>query len=201
MGFGYVLVGYFFANIMGTVHSVFGFAQLVGYPLMLVGFRKLAAYQRGFLKCFYLSFAALPFSVYRTYLSLIAFGVPFPEPLAGFAAAVDWIYFAFFLLLEGLWLLSVGALSAELSFPKTQSAAYRNMIFVGLYALIYLVTGLPFVAQTQASKYFVVPFLLLRTAALFLNLWLLYLCYRNICPAEEEQLSFEEIKPDKKGGK
>lgn len=192
MGTGFVFIGYFFANIM-AMFSPLAFAKLAGYPLMLLGFRRLRPYHPLFRVCYAVGFASLPFAAYYTYTALISLGVPgaaVPEMLA---ATVEWCYFAFSIALELLLLLAFGRLSRELGHIRTATPAFRNMIFVGLYAVVYLVANLPVVAASAAAKYFYLPLLLLRMLFLFFDLWLLFLCYRDICPADNEQMELEEL--------
>lgn len=192
MGTGLVFVGYFFANFV-AIYSPLAFAKLAGYPLMLLGLRRLRPYHPLFRVCYAAGFLSLPFAAYYTYTSLLLLGVPgsaVPETLV---SAVEWCYFVFSIVFELLLLFAFGRLSRELGHLRTATPAFRNMIFVGLYAVVYFVTNLPVVAQSAAAKYFYLPLLLLRVLFLFLDLWLLFLCYRDICPAESEQMELEEL--------
>ena len=185
MGFGWLFLGYFFANMMPD-GSPLSFAKLIGYPLMIVGFYKLAAYHPRFRYCFYASFATVPFAVYYGMYGLARFGVfeLFPFLSGTFYTVVDTCYLAVTLLLNALLLWAVAALTGELKLLTLQSSAWRNLIFVGIYYLLRVVMALPFPIQ----KYLIGPTLLLWLVTLFLILFLLFKCYRYICPEGDEAM-------------
>lgn len=192
MGTGLVFVGYFFANLV-ALFSPLAFVKLLGYPLMLLGLRRLRPYQSTFRVCYAVGYLSLPFAAYYTYTALLALGVPGREVPSGLSTAVEWCYFVFFIAFELLLLLSYGRLSRELEHERTATPAFRNMIFVGLYALVYVVANLLDIAASAVAKYFYLPLLLLRMLFLFLDLWLIYLCYRDIAPEESEQMELEVL--------
>lgn len=200
MGFGLLFVGYFFANLM-PVFSMLGFTKLVGYPMMLLAFRRLTAYYRRFRMCFFAGFAALPFAGYYTYTALLAMKVPGTPVPASVAAVVEWAYFAFFIAFEMLLLWTIAGFSKELHHLKTATAATRNMIFAGMYAVLYLVCNILDGAGVAGIRYFYVPLLFLRMFFLLLDAWLIFQCYRDICPAEEEQVTLVEPAEDAVHGK
>lgn len=195
MGFGLLFVGYFFANLM-PVFTPLGFTKLIGYPMMLLAFRKLTAYDRRFQICFFAGFAALPFAVYYTYVALLALKVPGAEIPAGVSKGIEWAYFAFFIAFELLLLWVIAGFSKELQHLKTATAATRNMIFAGMYAVLYFVCSILDAAGVSGIRYFYLPLLLLRLFFLLLDAWLIFQCYRDICPAEEEQIAL--VEPEEK---
>lgn len=192
MGTGLVFIGYFFANIVAQF-SPLAFVKLAGYPLMLLGLRRLRPYHPLFRVCYAIGFLSLPFAAYYTYTALLALGVPGSAVPAGLATAMEWCYFVFSIAFELLLLFAFGRLSQELGHTRTATPAFRNMIFVGLYSFIYFVANLPVVATSAAAKYFYLPLLLMRMLFLFLDLWLLFLCYRDIAPEESEQMELEKL--------
>lgn len=197
MGFGLLFVGYFFANLM-PIFTPLGFTKLVGYPMMLLAFRRLRAYCPRFRICFYAGFAALPFAVYYTYVALLALKVPGAPIPAGVGTVIEWAYFAFFIAFELLLLWVIAVFSKELHHLRTATAATRNMIFVGMYAALYLVCNILDAAGVSGVRYFYLPLLLLRLFFLLLDAWLIFQCYRDICPAEEEQIVLTEPEDDGK---
>lgn len=190
MGFGWLLIGYFFANIM-SMYSVLSFAMLAGYPLMLVGLWKLAPYHKRFYQCFFVGLLALPFAVYFSLVAVTELGLLTDWPfLRGTVYTVaEWLYFLYTFLLHAVLLFAISGLAAELALLEHQRIALRNLVLVALYAVVYLVARL---LPTAQQSFFVLPLILLRFLYIFLNLWLLFRCYRHICP-EGDGMMFEPV--------
>ncbi len=186
MGFGFLLVGYFFSNMM-ALYSPFAFAKLLGYPLMIYGLKALAPYHKKLEHTYYLCFASLPFALLFAMYALAQFGIfSFWGLFEGvFFEVVKWLYFLFSAVFHIFLLPAIGALASDVALPNLKLAALRNLIFHGLYYLVYLFARLPFLGQI--SVYFTVPLLFLRCLCLFLTLWLIYGAYRNIAPADEKE--------------
>ena len=197
MGFGWLFIGYFFAYIM-SVYEVLSFAMLAGFPMILMGLYKLAPYHTAFRSLFYYSFASLPFALYfGVYgFSQLTFSEMGGIFVGGFLDAVTWCYFGFSLLFHALLLYAVAQLAAELKLFSIQSAAWRNMILTMLYYLVDLVARLPFLSAYQG--YFALPVILLRVITIFLNIYLIYQCYRHICSEEENNRPATENKGKEK---
>ena len=183
MGFGILLMGYFCVNVM-ALYPPLSFAMLIGYGLMIFALFRLAPYHVHFYQCRNLAFLALPFAGYYTVYGLSAARV-LPE-LAVFQSAVDvavdWAYFAYGLLLQALLLWAILKLTLELEVYKLQVTALRNLIFVAVYHVTYLIAKLPLSFIQNNIGLFAVPVTLLRLIAVFCNLWLFYSCYRAILP-------------------
>ena len=186
MGFGWLFVGYFFAYI-SSFSAELSFGMLVGFPLMLLAFYKLASYQKYFKICFFYSFASLPLALYfGAYGISLLLGQDWGGILAkdgGFLAVMQWLLFAFSVGLHLLMLYAIAELAKELSLLSLRVATWRNLILMVLCYLVDAVARLPFVAPI--SQYFVLPVILLRVATVFLNLLLIFDCYRKIAPEEE----------------
>lgn len=197
MGFGWLLIGYFFANIM-SLYSTLSFAMLAGYPMMIMGLYRLAPYHTRFRYCFYFSFASLPFALYFALYGFAQMGIG--SQLAfltgSFYLVVEWCYFVFSLLFHGLLLYGIAGLTQELGLVALQGNALRNMILVGLYYLIDLIARLPVAFISAHVAYFAIPLILLRLIFILLNLYLIFKCYRYICPEGEESMA-EPVKKSK----
>ena len=90
MGFGWLMVGYLFANIP------LSFAKLLGYPLMIMALWRLAPYHSRFRYAFYSSFASLPFALYFSLSAFSQLGFLDLTFLNGTVYnVVQWCYFAF----------------------------------------------------------------------------------------------------------
>lgn len=183
MGFGWLLVGYFFANVIP--HPSLSIAMLAGYPLMIFGLWRLSPYYTRFYRCFFVSLLSLPFAVYFSLYGLSEFGLFTLAFLGGTVyVVVEWLYFTFSLWLHAMLLLAVSGLAVELRLYRHQSAALRNLVFMALYGVLYPISKLPFLKDYGA--YFALPLLLLRFLYVFLNVWLLFHCHRFICPEGDE---------------
>ncbi len=188
MGFGWFLVGYFFVSVV-SIYSPLSFAMLAGYPMMIYGLWQLAPYQRYFRVCFFFSFASLPFALYYACYGLGKMGLSMPV-VDGAFATVEWIYFVFTLLFTALWLFAIYSLCRELAHQRSLAGAIRALIFFAIAQLLELTARLPLGA---AAAYLALPAVLLRLITIFLNIYLIYLCYRYICPQGEE---FSHLKAD-----
>ena len=188
MGFGWFLVGYFFVSVM-SIYSPLSFAMLAGYPMMIYGLWQLAPYQRYFRAAFFFSLLSLPFALYYACYGLGQLGISVPA-VGGVFATVEWIYFIFTLLFTALWLFAVYALCRELEHARLLSAALRALLFFATAQIFDLAARLPIGA---AASYLALPAILLRLITIFLNLYLIYLCYRYVCPQGEE---FSHLRAD-----
>ncbi len=204
MGFGWLLVGYFFVAVV-SVYSPLSFAMLAGYPLMIYGLWQLAPYHRYFRVSFFFSFLSLPFALYYAIYGLGQMGLPMPSVGALFGA-VEWIYFVFSLLFVALCLIAVFSLCRELGHARLLACATRALIFFGVAQVADFVGRLPVGFIRKNQGYFALPAILLRLIVIFLNLYLIYQCYRYICPQGEEFAHlqadghFEKLKKQAKEG-
>ena len=188
MGFGWFLVGYFFVSVM-SIYSPLSFAMLAGYPMMIFGLWQLAPYQRYFRVSFFFSLLSLPFALYYACYGLGLLGFSMPAVGAAFVT-VEWIYFVFTLLFTALWLFAVYSLCRELEHARLLSGAVRALIFFAAAQLLDLAARLPL---GVVAFYLALPAVLLRLITVFLNMYLIYLCYRYVCPQGEE---FSHLKAD-----
>lgn len=201
MGFGMLFVGYFFANMMPH-GSMLMAAKLIGYPLMIYAFYKLAPFHKRFLYCFYASFATLPFAVYFGLFGLSELGVLtkywFLSNAGRFYVTVDVAYLTVSLVLHLLLLWAVSGLAKELQFQNILTFAYRNFTFVGVYFALRYALMLPF----EKAQYLIGPTLILWLCMVFLNLFMLFKCYRFICPeGEDGGNDLQQLLSDKDAGR
>lgn len=199
MGFGWLLVGYFFSNVM-SLYAPLSFAKLVGYPMMVFGLYHLAHYHDRFRYCWYFSFASLPFALYFSFYGLAQLGIGAQWWILGgkFFQITEWCYAAMTLILHVMLLYAIIGLCSELKLVGIQSNAYRNLIMVGLYYVLYLVSVLPFAFIRDHAGFFALPLVLLRIFFLILNMMLIFNCYRYICPEGDEHMP--ELTSTKKKG-
>lgn len=201
MGFGLLLIGYFLISILPVI-SVLSAAMLPGYFLITVALYRLAPYHKGFYYSMWVSLPAPLFALYYTLYGFVAAGVlPELTMLGGTVfSVVEWLYFAYSLLLTAGILQSVAALATELGLFTLQSAAWRNFTFVAIYHALYLVIKLPIPFFLAHATAFALPITLLRYLCIFLNLWLFFGCFREILPEGSDIPSVEDTQKHK-GGK
>lgn len=192
MGFGWLMVGYFFVSVV-SLYSPLAMAMLVGYPLMIVGLRLLAPYHKYLKVAFFSSFLSLPFALYFGLDAFSKVGMLPPFLPASLFATVEWIYFIFYFLLSALILYAVCALCGELSLIRWQSTALRNLLVLSFTFVLDLILRLPFGFMQAISGYVGLLVLLLRLVTVFLNIYLLFGCYRYICPAGAEEEGMYEL--------
>ena len=63
----------------------------------------------------------------------------------------------------------------------------RNSIFVGLYAVLYILTNLMFSQNAEIRQYFAFAMMLSELVCVLFNLFLLLSCTKNICADGEEE--------------
>ncbi|MBE6605144.1 MAG: hypothetical protein E7639_05525 [Ruminococcaceae bacterium] len=193
MGFGLLLVGYFFTSVMPVI-SIFSAAMLLGYPLISLGLFRLCPYHKRFYYAFFASLPAPLFGLYYTASSLVRAGVLTGGSFLGGTAfaVVEWLYFVYAFVLIALVLWAVASLATQMELFQVQSAAWRNLTFLAIYQVIYLIIKLPI----PHAAAFVLPITILRYLCIFLNVWLFFRCYRFILPEGSDNIEM----PPKKGG-
>ncbi len=199
MGFGWLLAGYFFVSVI-SLYSPLSIAMLAGYCMMILGLWSLAPYHRYFRTAFYASFFSLPFAFYYAVYGLGQMGVALPKHWfeGTLWQTVEWAYFAFSLLFTALLLLAIMTLCRELCLTKLQGSAMRNMLLMGVMYLFDFIGRLPIGFIEAHRGYIAIPVLLLRLITVFLNVYLIFGCYRYICPEGEQRES--KRKRQGKGG-
>ena len=70
-----------------------------------------------------------------------------------------------------------------------QGNAWRNLILVVTYYLIDGVVRLPIPWIAEHRSYFSLSLILLRLVYILLNMYLIFKCYRHICPEGDEAMS------------
>ncbi len=183
MGFGMLLIGYFLANILPVI-SIFSFAMLLGYPLIIVGLYRLAPYHKKFYYSMWVATPSPVFAICYTFFGFATAGLLSGVTFLGgtIYLVVEWLYFFYSLLLNFMVLWSVASFTGEMGLYNLQSAAWRNLTFILIYHVLYLIIKLPIPLILAHSGAFALPITLLRYLCVFLNLWLFFLCYRNILP-------------------
>ena len=187
MGFGWLMVGYFFTFVI-SLYSPLSFAMLAGYPMMIVGLGYLAPYHPQLKRTFFISFLSIPFALYYSFYAFSQLGIGASMPIfTGMMWQIaEWAYFIFSVLFMLMLLRAIAALCGELELVRWQINAMRNLLVIGIMYLFDLVARLQLPFMWGLNGYLVLLSLLLRILLIFMNLYLIYGCYRHICPEGEE---------------
>lgn len=198
MGFGLLLIGYFMINIM-AIYAPFAVAMPIGYGIVMFACYRLAPYHSFFLKSLVVSALGVLFGVYYGIYGLASVGLFGQLSFLGgtFYDVVEWCYFAYTLIFHIAILRGLMLLATDLGLLEIQSTAMRNLVFVGIYHLFYLVAKLPVPFISSHATAFALPVSLLRFFCAFLNIWLFFRCYRHILPEGSDMPVVEEDKPKK----
>ena len=184
MGFGWLFLGYFFANIMEP-SSPLSFAMLAGYPMMIMGLWHLAHYHTRFFYTFFVSFASVPFALYYALCALEDFGLFALDFLHGavLEALMQSGYSVFFLAFTLMVLYAIAGLCKELGLYSLMTTAWRNFLLIGIFGVFQALSMLPFL---HGQAVFTVTLMVFRLICVVMNVLLCYKCYRYICPEGQE---------------
>ena len=187
MGFGYLAIGYlltFVLYIPAELLKIGGFAFLVGYGAMLWGLLRLVTFQKSFSFALYVQVPLLATGIYDAIASLSGlFGWNFPIFAGTFDTVMDWVKFFLLLFFNLSMLYGIRMIAKDVELPRLASAAVRNSIFVGGYALVYLLSELPIL---NLKPYLGVSVNLLQIVWIACNLFLLVTCAKDICAEGDE---------------
>ena len=204
MGFGWLTLGYFFVATVSmtelSLRSPLAIGILAGYPMMIFGLYLLAHYHRYFRVAFFTSVPTLLLAVYYALQALAQFGLSVPL-IETSAETVGWLHFAWHSLLTLLFLLGIADLCRELSLMRHRINAWRNVLLFGFTTLLDFISRLPLGFINSHQGYFTTPALLMRLAIVFLNLHLLFSCFRDICSADEGIVESERRRKEKENDK
>ena len=186
MGFGYLLIGYLITFVLHVTVQALGLGPLgllVGYGVMFMGLSKLNPFQRAFavsrwtlipLACVSLLHLAVAFA------DVFLFDLPFRVPIM---LAVEWSNFALLIFFNVTLLYGIRMIARDVELPRIATAAVRNSLFVGAYAILYLLGQIP-----TLEAYLVVPAVLTQIVWVFCNLFLILTCAKDICAEGEEEI-------------
>lgn len=196
MGFGYLLIGYLVTFVLYLTVETLGFgwlALLLGYVLMALGLRELCRFCRAFGWSLWLLVPMLVPTLYDALVSLrawFAWNLPVVTPTV--SAVMEWVFFFLMITFNVAMLYGIRVIAARVELPSTVAAAVRNSLFVGAYAVVYVVSRLPFAWMAAATPYLGVVLVVFNLAWLFCNLGLLLSCNKNICRADDVEQTPKE---------
>jgi len=188
MGFGLLLCGYFVLFMMSFGMGEYSFAALlIGGFISFNAAARLKDYCPSFIWTAVISLLYFLFGLWGA-VSFVNDMLLLDLPIFGGAAqtVVQYVDFGLGLAYHLCMLYSVFELSGQLGVEKIRSRALFEMIFMsalGVFQLqIYAVPSLAGVENQMPTKFLI----LFTLIAYIINLFVLYSCYNNICPAGEE---------------
>ena len=191
MGFGYLLLGYLVANVLFLTVNGLGFggmALLLGYALMWLGLRELERFEAAFA---WAKWMLLPLSLFAIYDAVGAFdelffwNLPvFSDAIVSVCSLISTVLTVFF---QFTLLYAVRIISTKVGIGSMAIAAVRNMIVVGMYAILTAVISLPVAFSPEVQKLLSFAALLLNIVWIACNLFLLLACNKNICRKGDEE--------------
>ena len=191
MGFGYLLLGYLITFVIYLTVQALGIgslATLLGYAMMCYGLFSLNRYHNAFAIAKWTAVVRLclvPYAVLTDASSLFLFNLPI---LGGvWESVVQWIGFCVEIVFLLAMLYAVRMLADSIELKKLSNAALRNTLFVGAYAILYLVWNLPFAELIRPYLTFSVQ--LMNLAVIFFNILLLLQCTKSICREGDEEVT------------
>lgn len=185
MGFGYLFVGYLITFVLYlTVQALGlgGMTLLAGYGVMMLGLFELSRYQRAFSYAKWMCIPLMLTAVYQSLgdlSSMFSWNAPFLG--ASVSNAVMWVQFMLVIVFQMAMLYAIRVIGSDVGLSHISTKALRNCVFVGLYAIIYLLTNLVFAQNEEFRKYFVFSLMLSQAVVILFNLLLLISCTKNIC--------------------
>lgn len=192
MGFGYLLIGYLITYVLHLTVQAFGvggLALLIGYGTMTLGLWSLNRYNVAFVfakwTCVPLLLVAL-YQVFCDFDAMLLWTLPvFAAPVASVAV---WVQFVLNMVFQFAMLYGIREISREVELKRSETAALRNSVFVGLYGVVYVLTNLVLLNNQQTRSYFVFSMMLTQLVYILLNLVLLLSCTKNICAEGQEDV-------------
>ena len=172
MGFGLLFIGYFVASL-GFVSVL----RLAGYMLTAYSAKKLKQYNTAFGFFEIASGVMLVASFVSTVIDLL--GLIMGEGFVG-DTLISIIKNAEVILscaYNIVMLLSIRQIALETEERKISLGAVRNGVFVVIYAVVYMISRLPF----EFTKYLSLPLILVQFVWILLNILLIFSCYAKIC--------------------
>ncbi len=185
MGFGYLFLGY----LISLNFFVYPYLTLLPATLlMLTGMLRLSLYNRPLREATWALYPTAVAAVLAFVLEggrfLGVMGLSLYESLSAYLSPLFLIMLAIF---TDRLLVGLSMLGKETDLPKVQFAATRNRLFSLLAYLSYLICSLPVKTDWYASivAHAWAPVLLLRLIVTFMNAFLIYSCYMQICLPED----------------
>ncbi len=189
MGFGLLLLGYFTVTMASVGMGDYRFiAYLLGGMACVAATYKLKAYNPRFLLTLITSVAYLCLGVFDGLVMMDTIFLWGILPVEGvIPTVVDVATLVVNLALHVTMLWSIAELAHAVEIVKIKTRAIQNLVAIAIYAIgEEVIIAFPAVANLENQA---IPRLLLLylLVCYLLNAWLIFSCFRYICPEGEEQ--------------
>lgn len=183
MGYGLLFIGYAVAFLMSF--NSFGFIfRAVGSLLALCGLKKLCQFETKYNFCY--------LSVWAMCLAAMAEGIVFllgdymtlPENLQSYVSMAFYLFSVPFHL---IFYRATCAISKEVGLDRISVKSARNAVFFWIMVFLALSTFVSHAFGWTFINYLFGATLIGLLLLIFLNLWLIYSCYKNICEEGDEE--------------
>ncbi len=187
MGFGYLLIGYLITFVIKVTVSSLGFgglALLVGYGVMLYGLSQLRLYHRAFVWSEWILLPLMLTAVYdqlKSLCDLFLWELPLINAVTN--SIFEWVTFALVIVFHFALLYAIRMIAGDVGLLHIATKAIRNMILMGLYAVLMVVY---YLSGGEVTKYLLLSVNLFKVVWVICNLLLLLSCNKNICRAGDE---------------
>ena len=190
MGFGLLLIGYFFAYTVTVGLGNYLFAgMLIGGFIMFLGLCELRKYSPAFIYAIVANIALLLLSFCETAAwleTMLGFSLGLSE--SGVQTVFNWIKLLIDIAFNISMLYGIADISRRVDYPETRTKAYRNMVFVGVYNAAQLLMIMPIGIFESDKSFFMTLLMFLQLIYTVVNSILIFKCYAMICPEGEEDM-------------
>ncbi len=191
MGFGYLTIGYLLSSVLYLTAQALGvgsLASLAGFALMFWGLTTLQKYEITFSFARWSSAVCAVLSVYDLIVDTsVLFHFDLPILSAAVKSAFLWTGFVCEIALLVAALYAVRRLAAGVGLPSLSAAAFRDTVFVGMYAALYILCNLPLFEGIR--PYLILSMQLFNLVVIILVLLLFLQCTKNICREGDEEVT------------
>lgn len=188
MGFGLLFIGYLLTFLLSMTSYGFIF-RLLGILLLSFSLIKLRDYQIKFNYPLWCSFVLIITGIFDfIYTGAEKLSYVRPDWMTSLKNSVGWIEFLLFAFMNAAILYAIAQLARQLELDKQRIAAWRNMVFLGIYFILDFLRMGVFADNEKYAGYFLLPTFIIRILFVILNLILIFSCYMYICPEGDEDM-------------
>ena len=188
MGFGILIAGYYMTYLLGMIWKKElwgGLLILLGCVVIAMALLRLSEYEGRFRYAQIFNALMLLPALYRILKWLsdnLLWDAPFFSEKG--ISAVGYVEFALFFGFGVALLAAIRSLATDVEETKTVLAATRNLAFLGIYAVLWVVASLPF----EFARYFALSAMLVQLVYLVLMGVMLVGCYMRICDESDADM-------------
>lgn len=188
MGFGLLFIGYFMAAFMSMSPLGGYLIRVLGYIVVLYAALKLKKYNKDFK---YLCLGSILMIVISSLIA--ASGITESITSSSFLNAtlkniIGHVERIGYVIFTGSMCLPIRSIAKETEVEKISVAAIRNLIFTGVYFVLYLIAYIPLPFVNDYKTYFGTPVFIIYLVVIFMNLYTIFSCYAKICDESDVEM-------------